>query len=492
MNKKIMFWIDNNLSYFGLAKSITESLGCDSYAIFDVTDRAKKFFKKQDIVDFKKIWFYHDHIKDYTSEPDMDYLKKFEERYGINLFLLAYNERSLYQFNKFYKFSTKEVLLILEQECKLFERIIGEVNPDYLIMYMPFFHYDNLFYRMCKKRDIKCLIIKVTRLNSESCMISEDDETVKINFEKSNMQRTFEELEEIKNGSSLEKRGVKYYLTSSKQELFRAAIDYLFFSKNSNVISHYTYFGRTKIKVLFQTIFDSIKTKQRKKFVDKHFVREIDNDDKIIFFPLHLEEEIALLVIAPFFTNQIEIVKNLVRSMPIDYKLYLKESPVGQLRNWREISIYKELMELPNVKLIHPSVNSSLLMKKSSLVVTISGTAALHAAFYNNPAINFVDTSYSNLSCIEKVSSFDELPKLIRNSLERKVDLSELNDFVEHILKNSFKFNLNELWKLHSDFFQYKGHLADVEIPEGKMKSFLELHKSKFDTLAKEHIKQIV
>ena len=62
------------------------------------------------------------------------------------------------------------------------------------------------------------------------------------------------------------------------------------------------------------------------KFVDKHFVREIDNDDKIIFFPLHLEEEISLLVIAPFFTNQIEIIKNLVKSMPIDYKLYLKES----------------------------------------------------------------------------------------------------------------------------------------------------------------------
>ena len=178
--------------------------------------------------------------------------------------------------------------------------------------------------------------------------------------------------------------------------------------------------------------------------------------------------------------------------MPIDYKLYLKESPVGQVRNWREISIYKELMGLPNVRLIHPSVDSSLLMKKSSMVVTISGTAALHAAFYNKPAINFADVSFSNLSCIEKVSSFDELPKLIRNSLEKKVDLSELNDFVEHILKNSFKFNLNELWKLHSDFFQYKGHLADVEIPEEKMKSFLELHKSKFDTLAKEHIKQIV
>ena len=107
MNKRIIFWIDNNLSYFGLAKSITESLGCDSYAIFDVTDRVKKFFKKQDIVDFKKISFYHDHINDYTSEPDMDYLKKFEDRYKINLFLLAYNERSLYHFNKFYKFISR-------------------------------------------------------------------------------------------------------------------------------------------------------------------------------------------------------------------------------------------------------------------------------------------------------------------------------------------------------------------------------------------------
>ena len=75
MKPKLIFWIDSNFYYFGLAKSLQEMLDCELYSIIEITDKPKKFFKKQQIVNFKKIWFYHDYIKNTNQKPDLKYLQ---------------------------------------------------------------------------------------------------------------------------------------------------------------------------------------------------------------------------------------------------------------------------------------------------------------------------------------------------------------------------------------------------------------------------------
>ena len=131
MKDRIIFWIDADLTHFGLAKYLKDQYDCDIYAIFDVTDKPKKFFKTQQLVKFQKIWLYHDHIQKTKDNPDITYLAKFEEKYNINLSSIVYNERIFYNYNEFYKFNINEVLKILEQECKLFEKVLDEVKPDF-------------------------------------------------------------------------------------------------------------------------------------------------------------------------------------------------------------------------------------------------------------------------------------------------------------------------------------------------------------------------
>lgn len=63
MKDRILFWIDNSLAYFGVAKSLKENYDCELYAIYDMTDRTRKFFENQDLVFFQKTWFYHDNVK---------------------------------------------------------------------------------------------------------------------------------------------------------------------------------------------------------------------------------------------------------------------------------------------------------------------------------------------------------------------------------------------------------------------------------------------
>jgi hypothetical protein len=148
-------------------------------------------------------------------------------------------------------------------------------------------------------------------------------------------------------------------------------------------------------------------------------------------------------------------------------------------------------MEIPNVELIHPFVSSEEMMRKCSLVITISGTGAMEAAFYQKPSIVFLPLSYIILPSIHWLKSIDELPHAIRQSLQKNVDPSDLEKFIKIYEKNSFEFDLLDLQIDYTDYFYYGGFLVDVDIPIIKMKSFLQEHKEILEKFAMEHIKKI-
>mgnify|MGYP000005103586 FL=1 len=99
---KVLVWIGADFVHFFLAYGLQEKIDADYYAIIDITNKPKKFFVNQSLINFKKIWFYHDEINDsYSKKPDIDFLKKSEIKYGINLWNLALNERTFYRFYDF-------------------------------------------------------------------------------------------------------------------------------------------------------------------------------------------------------------------------------------------------------------------------------------------------------------------------------------------------------------------------------------------------------
>lgn len=492
MKDRIIFWLDQSLIQFGIAKFLQEKHDCDLFAIIDITDRTKTFFQDQNLVQFTKTWFYHDNFN-IKNKPDLKYLSSFEKKYRIDLWLLAYNERIFYQFNEYYKFSEDEVLTILEQECKLYEKILDEVKPDFVILNQPPFHHNYLFYKICKSRHIDILLLKTTRIGYK-CIITDEDEILEYKGKTSiKTNRTFEELREYLASFSIYKQAMEFEekFQKSKVGFLNAIIQFLFVSNNTNVRTHYTYYGRTKLKVLVKSILYSLKTKHRKRFIDRNLAKIFDENSKFIYFPLHIEQERSLLILAPYYTNQLEIITNIVKSLPIGYKLYVKEHPTMFSRGWRPTLIYKKIMDLPNVTLIHPNVKPDILIKKCSLVIAISGTNGFDAAFYQKPSIILTDTAFSTLESVHRLKSFEELPRAIAESLEKTIQASDLSEYVNYIDEISFNFDLDGFVQVHSDYFYYGGSLVDVEIPIDRMKLFLELHKQKFELLASEFIKNI-
>ena len=100
MTTKIVFYQNLFLLHFAISEFLQKNFDCEQYALIDTTNKPKNFFQTQKLVNFKKQWFFHDCLNLETDSPNIEYLKKFEERYGINLWQLAINERHFYRFNK--------------------------------------------------------------------------------------------------------------------------------------------------------------------------------------------------------------------------------------------------------------------------------------------------------------------------------------------------------------------------------------------------------
>ena len=225
--------------------------------------------------------------------------------------------------------------------------------------------------------------------------------------------------------------------------------------------------------------------------MDKHFLYQIDYSTPFVYFPLQVMPERTILISSPFNTNQIEVIRHISKSLPIGYRLCVKEHPYQVTREWRKTSFYDEILSIPNVQLLHHSIKTEDIMKKCSLVITINGASGLEAAIHKKPSILFSDFSYSILPSVYQLKSIDELPTAIRQSLDKKVNPNDVAKYLNLLEANSFDFDLIGFDLDYHNYFYHGGHLIDTDIPEEKAKQFIKKHESSFDTLSDEFIKKI-
>ena len=494
MADKIIFWLNANMLFFGLATNLQKTYDCKLYAVIDITNRTKKFFEEQNLVNFQKIWFLHDHIQK-TYKIDIDYLRNFEKKYSINLWQLGFNERIFYQHNEFYKFTQDEILSILEKECKLYESILDEIQPDFLITSETALHQQHLFYEICRKRGIKVLMLNQSKF-AYKCIISQELhklDSMPALSKIPSKKRTFDELLNVLTSTDNTKQLQLYSKNfgNSKSSKLKAVSEYIFKSDNSNTETHFSYYGRSKFKVLVDYLIKSRKATTRKSFIDKYLEYEIYDNEQFVLFTLHQEPERTLLIAAPFYTNQLEVIRHIAKSLPPGYKLYVKEHFSQLLREWREISYYKEIIEIPNVRLYHPSANIEPLIQKSSLVISIGGTTSFEAAFYQKPSIIMADLGFAILPSVQKLNSLEELPLMIRHGLETKVNSDDLDKYLSILDEHSFDFDLKGYESNEANSFRYGGNYHDTIITNEQMKIFLDENQNLFNTLTNQHIKKL-
>jgi hypothetical protein len=494
-NSKILIWPRTNMLFFGLARSLKKQLNSKLFLIVNDQHISKDFFEKQKIVEYEKIWHYDDYTFQKLQKPDLKYLSKIETQCNVNLWNIVYGDRIFYGYNNFHNFNRNEILSILQYDCKFFESIIDEIKPDFLIMDITAFHEDLILYNIAKSRGIKILTLSDTRFPSRAMVCDKFD---KIDDEPDNLydvpieiEKTLEQLQQITKDYVNYHQDFINHFRSSIFQRFKAGIRFLLFVNNKKYTQHYPNFGKNKLRILYKQISFLFLRSIRQFFLKQNSLSKIPNNQKFIYFPLHGEPERTLLYGAPFYTNQLEVITNVAKSIPVDYKLIVKDHPIQKSNGWRPISFYKKIKKLPNVELINPEFSGDELLEKCSLVVTIGGTVGLNAAFYLKPTIIFSDVLYASLPSVEYVKNLNELPEKIRNSLKNQVKISDLNKFVNFVDENTFIFNYYPIDIDLVNSIYYGGFTSSANFNESYIKNILDRHNDSFDFLASAFIKKI-
>ena len=410
---------------------------------------------------------------------------------------IAYTERGFYKYNPFYKFKREEILSIFEQECKFFENVLDEVKPNFLIIKTTDLHRNHLLAEICRSSGIKILMLSASRLGFRSAISSQSD---KIDYE---LDEKSENKIEIHSFDHLKEYLKKYNKFQQAKEIDSGGMNISFPKKINQGLrwmgetfddeykQDYVHYGVSRYSAVKEYFSVMLKGKRRKFFIDKHSFYKIISDEKFVFFPLQVQPERNVDIDAPFYANQIEVVTSIAKAMPVDYNLFVKEHPSMRFRHWREINDYKEILALPNVKLINPSTKPDEFLENCELVITIAGSGGLEAMLYKKPAIVFVDTIYASLPSVHRLTNLEDLPNVIRESLKTEVKLSDVNILLNHLENNSFNFDLPGHYNEILAKFHREGFMISDEIDMDELNLFFEKHKDKYEILTMEHIKKI-
>jgi len=187
-----------------------------------------------------------------------------------------------------------------------------------------------------------------------------------------------------------------------------------------------------KIKSIFRSMIQI-------SFFDFKKLREIKN--KFILITLHVQPEASIDVVGSKYSNQIEFVRKISQTTPNKYIILVKEHShaIGN----RQSSFYKELLEIPRVVLLHPNENARETIRKSSLVISNTGTSSLEASILNIPSITTTSMFYNELLLQEKFNPYEEN---VGDLLKKQKSLSK-NKIIEHldrIYSGSFNGNCGD------------------------------------------------
>lgn len=168
------------------------------------------------------------------------------------------------------------------------------------------------------------------------------------------------------------------------------------------------------------------------------------------YFPLHYEPEVSLMLLAPHATDQINVIKQIARSLPVHYKLYVKEHPYMVI--FRPRSYYKELKKIPNVKLINPAILGWDIIPHAKLITTITGSSGWEGLLFKKPVIAIGNQFYNVISMVKHCHDYEQLPFIIKEQLENfKYDEEELLQYITCALEDTAELPFSYLWDLETD-----------------------------------------
>lgn len=161
-----------------------------------------------------------------------------------------------------------------------------------------------------------------------------------------------------------------------------------------------------------------------------------------VAYPLQYEPEASLLYFAPHIVNQLSFVESILRALPEEKILWIKEHPnqFGALGNKQWQALKKRYH---NVRFVHGRQNGRELIKRSALVVSISSTMGLDALLLGRTTLVAGNVFYNTYNGSIRISSYEDLAVEVNKASNYEMQLN-VDANIGHLLELGKKSYLGD------------------------------------------------
>lgn len=417
-------------------------------------------------VSFLKEWDYTNRPAEQSWKPEeLDALeKKYGEPFLWNAVIsdrrLMYGPLCKVVQDYSNRFDHDELCSIICNSLKAIDAHVEKFKPNCIMTFVPASFGDYLLYLVAKARGIPFLHLKSTKVKNYVTLnadIYENPDHIYKKYEE-NLRSisSYAFADEAKifladsakgplqyEGNIVRAKASALKKLRSRVTGFLSVLNQLTFKKHPVVSrdNHIPPVWGTYVETAWKK--ERREKKSRAMMLEKRFDLKTSAGEKYVFFPLHSEPEIALSVYGRNHQNQIEAIRRMAQSLPMSWKLVVKEHP--RTFSYRSRGYYKKLREIPNVYFAEPEQHPFYLIKEAQAVVTISGFVGIEALVVGKPLLILGEVTYDVLpkTMIRKIHNFDDFAPELKDLLQNfKRDDSVLQAFVAACMSESVNINL--------------------------------------------------
>jgi hypothetical protein len=379
-------------------------------------------------------------IKENWNTIDISYqnLHSLERKYADNNLIRAlYCEREYNFFPKYFRVkpvSYEEQLKYLVGCFLVFEEWLTQNHIDCIISELLTGLPDSVLYAICRRRGIKYISVRSSKMlpGIITCNLDFDLPLGMMDAYKSYLENGIPENHRKSAESHISELRSKilspnYMLLTGKNfKLLNMGRVSTVFSRIGKDRHHFNEISMARHPVRNPALWNIhrfLNIWRTKINESRWFCRGVPEGERYFLFPLQYEPEASTMVRAYPFSNQMAVIEQIAKALPLGVNLVVKEHRGNQ--GYRKNGFYRELQYFPNVKLVPREMDVSTLLRKCIGVITLTSRMGWEGLVLGKPVIAFGSSFWTSFGEVKKPASWVELKRIIEACL---IDTEDNNE----------------------------------------------------------------
>ena len=179
----------------------------------------------------------------------------------------------------------------------------------------------------------------------------------------------------------------------------------------------------------------------------KYSTKNISFKENYVYFPLSFQPEAGSIPLGGDFASHEIVISMLSRSIPKNWKIYVKEHPTHLLSSiyinslkFRHPVFYKNIKRYKNVEIVPENITSFQLIDNAKCVAGHAGHPGIETIVREKQYLLFSLAWYSKIEGINLIKTYEDLESFFKNNIFlKKPNLEKIIEQTNLMLNNSYK-----------------------------------------------------